>query len=54
MITCLGKSCSFGLLWVYFVNIYQFLCVSFFPGGVWDLILLVPGHCLSFYFETDR
>ena len=52
MITCLGKSCSFGLLWVYFVNVYQFLCVSFFPGGVWDLILLVPGHCLSFYFET--
>ena len=27
MTTCLGKSCSFGLLCVSFVNFYQFGCV---------------------------
>ena len=21
-----------------------------FQGGVWDLIVLIPDHCLSFYF----
>ena len=45
MITCLGKSCSFG----------QILCVSFFPfgieGGMWDVIVLIIDPCLSFYFE---
>ena len=53
---CLGKSCSFGLPCVSFVNVYQFVCVcaSFpfgFEGGVWDLIVVVPDHCLSFYFH---
>ena len=33
MTTCLEKSCSFGLLCVYFVNVYQFMCVPFFPLG---------------------
>ena len=51
MTTCLEKSCSFGLLCMYFVNVYQFLCVLFFPfgfqGGLWDLIALIPGNCLS-------
>ena len=56
MITCLGKSCSFGLLCVSFVNVYQFLCVclSFpfgFEGGVWDLIVLIPDHCRSIYLS---
>ena len=27
MDTCLGKSCSFGLLCVSFVNVYQSVCV---------------------------
>ena len=27
MTTCLGKSCSYGLLCVSFVNIYPFVCV---------------------------
>ena len=27
MTTCLGKSCSFSLLFESFVNIYQFVCV---------------------------
>ena len=45
MTTCLGKSCSFGLLRVPFVNCFGF------EGMMWDLIVLVPDHCLSFYFN---
>ena len=33
------------------------LCVCCFPfwfeGGMWDLILLIPYHCLPFYFEDS-
>ena len=50
MTTCLGKSCSFGLLCACFVNVYKFVCASFpfgFEGGMWDLI---PDHCLSIFF----
>ena len=47
---CLGKSCSFGLLCVYFVSVYQFVCLVFFPfvfeGGIWDLIVLILEHFL--------
>ena len=54
MITYLGKSCSFGLLCVSFVNIYQILCVSFFPfsinDGKWNVIVFIPDHYLSIYF----
>ena len=56
MTTCLGKSCSFGLPRVPFVNCCQFmyLVISYFPfgfeGWMWDLIVSVPDHCLSFYF----
>ena len=53
MTTCLGKSWSFSLLYASLVNVYQFVLVSFpfgFEGGMWDLIELVPDHCLSFYF----
>ena len=52
MTTGLGKSYSFGLLCVSFVNVYQFVC--FFTFGfedeMWDLIVFVPDHCLSFNF----
>ena len=52
MTTCLGKSCSLGLLWVPFVNYCQYV-FSYFPfgfeGRMWDLIVSVPDHCLSFY-----
>ena len=55
MTTCLGKSCSFGLPRVPFVNCCQFDVFSCFPfgfeGRLWDLIVSVPDHCLSFYFE---
>ena len=48
MTTYLGKRCSFGLPRVPFEN-----CRQFFPFGfedrMWDLIVSVPDHCLSFY-----
>ena len=54
MTTCLGKCCSFSFLCVSFVNVHEFLCVcaSFpfgFEGGMWNLIVLIPDHCLSIY-----
>ena len=55
MTTCLGKSCSFCLPRVPFVNSCQ--CIfSYFPfgfeGRMWDLIVSVPDHCLSFYIKN--
>ena len=56
MTTYLGKSCSFGLPRVPFVNCGQFmyLVISLFgfEGRIWDLIVSVPDHCLSFYFVS--
>ena len=53
MTTYLGKSCSFGLPRVPFVNCGQFmyLVISLFgfEARMWDLIVSVPDHCLSFY-----
>ena len=55
MTTYLGKSCSFGLPRVPFVNCRQFNVFSYFPfgfeGRMWDLIVSVPDCCLSFYFD---
>ena len=54
MTTCLEKSCLFGLHCVSFVNIYQFVCAIFpfgFGGGMWDLIVSIPDHCLSFFMN---
>ena len=55
MTTYLGKSCSFGFPRVPFVNCRQFmyLVISLlvFEGRMWDLIVSVPDHCLSFYLE---
>ena len=54
MTTYLGKSCSFGLPRVPFVNCGQFMYLVMslfgFEGRMWDLIVSVPDHCLSFYF----
>ena len=54
MTTCLGKSCSFCLPRVPFVGCRQFMCLVVslfgFEGRIWDLIVSVPDHCLSFYF----
>ena len=49
MITCLGKKCSFGLLYLSFVCV----CASFpfgFEGRMWDLIVFVPDYYFPFYF----
>ena len=54
MTTCLEKSCSFGLPRVPFVNCRQFMYLVGFGGGVWDLIVSVPDHCLSFYFAISK
>ena len=38
------------------LSIYVFSCFPFgFEGRMWDLIVSVPDHCLSFYFaRQDR
>ena len=55
MTTYLGKSCSFGLPRVPFVNCRQFmyLVISLLVlrAGC-GLIVSVPDHCLSFYFSV--
>ena len=57
MTTYLGKRCSFCLPRVPFVNCRQFmyLVISLFgfEGRIWDLIVSVPDHCLSFYFSKS-
>ena len=56
MTTYLGKSCSFRLPRVPFINCRQFmyLVIYFgFEGRIWDLIVSVPDHCLSFYFRLS-
>ena len=54
MTTCPERSCSFDLPRVPFVNccLLLYLDISLFglDGRIWDLIVSVPDHCLSFYF----
>ena len=54
MSACLGGGCSFGLPRVPFVSCRRFMCLVVslfgFEGRMWDLIVSVPDHCLSFYF----
>ena len=54
MTTFLGKSCSFCLPRVPFVSCRRFVCLVIslfgFEGRIWDMIVSVPDHCLSFYF----
>ena len=54
MTTYLGKSCSFCLASAFrkLSSFYVFGCFPFgFEGRIWDLIVSVPDHCLSFYFD---
>ena len=55
MTTCLGKSCSFCLPRSAFRKLPSINVFSYFPfgfeGRIWDLIVSVPDHCLSFYFD---
>ena len=52
MTTCLGKSCSFGFTARVFRQLLSIYVFSYFPfgfeGRIWDLIVSVPDHCLSF------
>ena len=54
MDTCLGKSCSFDFTACAFrklLSIYVFSSFPFgFEGRIWDLIVPVSDHCLSFYY----
>ena len=61
MTTYLGKSCSFSLPFTAsaFRKLRSIYVFSYFPfgfeGRMWDLIVSVPDHCLSFYFVAlDR
>ena len=49
MTTCLGKSCSFVLPSVAFVNVYQivYFFLLLFLDGIWDSIVFVLDSCLS-------
>ena len=57
MATCLGKCYSFGLQCVSFrERLSVCVCSSFsfsFEGGMWDLIVVIPDHCLSIYFTKN-
>ena len=54
MTTYLGKSCSFGFTASAFRKLPSIYVFSYFPfgfeGRMWDLIVSVPDHCLSFNF----
>ena len=56
MTTYLGKSCSFCFAASAFRKLSSIYVFNYFPfgfeGRIWDLIVSVPDHCLSFYF-TD-
>ena len=54
MTTCLEKSCSFGLSRVVNCCQFMYLVISLLvlrEVKMWDLIVSVPDHCLSFYFD---
>ena len=57
MTNYLGKSCSFCLPRVPFVSCRRFVCLVIslfgFEGRIWDLIVSVPDHSSSFYFEVN-
>ena len=54
MTTYVGKSCSFGLLFVSCMDVCEGASFLFgFERGMWDLCVLVPRHCLSFYFVMN-
>ena len=53
MTTCFGKSYSFDLPCVSCEHLSICMCASFpfgFDGGMWDLIVIVSDHCISFHF----
>ena len=51
MTTYLGKSCSFGFPRLSSIYVFSYFPLGF-EGRMWDLIVSVPDHCLSFYFSN--
>ena len=60
MTTCLGKKLFIRFTERAFRKLLSIYVFSYFPfgleGRIWDLIVSVPDHCLSFYFlyQTNR
>ena len=58
MTTCLGKSCSIRFTASAFHKLLSIYVFSYFPfgfeGRIWDLMVSVPDHCLSFYFSNCK
>ena len=58
MTTCFGKSCSFCFSASAFRKLSSIYVFSYFPfgfeGRIWDLIVSVPEHCLSFYLNSGQ
>ena len=54
MTICLGKELSIRFTARAFCKLLSIYVFSYFPfgfeGRIWDLIVSVPDHCLSFYF----
>ena len=56
MTTCLGKSLFSRITASAFRKLLSVCVFCYFPfgfeGRMWDLIVSVPDHCLSFYFDS--
>ena len=53
MTTCLRNKCSFDFRERLSICVYASFPFGF-EAGMWDLIVLVPDHCPSFYFSVER
>ena len=58
MTTCLGKELFTLFTARVFRKMLSMFVLSYFPfgfeGRIWDLIVSVPDHCLSFYFGISQ
>ena len=56
MTTCMGKELFIRFTARAFRKLLLIYVFSYFPfgfeGSMWDLIVSVPDHCLSFYFTV--
>ena len=56
MTTCFGKELFIRFTASAFCKLLSIYVFSYFPfgfeGRMWDLIVSVPDHCLSFYFSV--
>ena len=56
MTTCLAKELFIRFTASVFRKLRSIYVFSYFPfgfaGRMWDLIVSVPDHCLSFYFDV--